>query len=141
MSRTIQVDIVSLEKSIYSGQAQAVFATGGMGELGIYPGHTQLLTVIKPGFVRLLQDNEEEAIFYVNGGILEVQPNMVSILADTVKRAAELDEQAALEVKERLEKQLANQRSEFEYAKASAELAETIAQLQAIQKLRKKFKV
>jgi F-type H+-transporting ATPase subunit epsilon len=137
---TIHVDIVSLEQAIFSGEASAVFVTGTLGELGIYPGHTQLLSSIRPGHVRILHENQEEDIFFVKGGILEVQRS-VTILADTVIRATDLDEQAALETKLRAEKLLSNRKSDFDITRAAVELAEALAQIQTIQKFRKKYKV
>lgn len=138
MGMTMHLDIVSLESKIFSGRAEAVFVTGRLGELGIYPGHAQLLSSLKPGQIRVQIDADEEEIFYVTGGIIEVQPMVVTILADSVARAQDLDEAAAKEAKERAEKVLAGKRTEFEYSKATAELAEAVAQLRAIQKLRKK---
>ena len=141
---SMQIDIASLESKIFSGHGKALFVTGAVGELGIYPGHTQLLSKIKPGFIRILMDDDKEDVFYVNGGFIEVQPHMISILADTVIRAADLDEAAATEAKEKAEKHLSGLKksdAEFEYAKATAELAEAVAQLRAIQSLRKKFKM
>lgn len=136
MSMTIHVDIVSAEGAIHSGQAEMVYAPGVMGELGIAPRHTPLVTHLKPGDVRV--DNGKEMMhFYVSGGILEVQPHVVTVLADTAIRAADLDEAAAIEAKRRAEEALAGQKEQFEYAKAQAELAEAIAQLRAIEKLRK----
>lgn len=141
MSNTFHVDIVSLEQSIFSGNVQALFATGKMGELGIYPGHAPLLSAIKPGQIRLLLENNQEDIFFINGGILEVQPKKVTILSDTMIRAADIDERAALEAKEHAEKLLADRASDFEYARAAAELAEAVAQIQTLEKLRKKYRV
>jgi len=138
MGMTMHVDIVSLDSRIFSGRAEALFVTGKLGELGIYPGHAQLLSSLKPGQIRLQLSEQNEEIFYVKGGILEVQPTVVTILADSVVRAEDLDEAAAKEAKERAEKMLAGKRSEFEYSRAIAELAEAIAQLRAIQKLRGK---
>ncbi|MCW8902478.1 MULTISPECIES: F0F1 ATP synthase subunit epsilon [Sedimenticola] len=136
MAMTIHVDIVSAEGAIHSGQAEMVYAPGVMGELGIAPRHTPLVTHLKPGDVRV--DNGKEMMhFYVSGGILEVQPHVVTVLADTAVRAADLDEAAAIEAKRRAEEALAGQKEQFEYAKAQAELAEAVAQLRAIEKLRK----
>ena len=114
-------------------------ATGLIGELGIYPGHTQLLTALKPGPVRIVKPDGEDEILYISGGILEVQPQLVSILADTVIRAADLDEMAALEAKEHAEKALIDKQSDIDYAKATVELAQAVAQLQAISKLKKRL--
>ena len=141
MSMTLHVDIVSLEKQIYSGRAIAVFATGTLGEMGIFPGHAPLLSSLKPGQIRVQTGIEQEEVYYVDGGIVEVQPHTVSILADTVIRASDLDEAKALAAKENAEKILAGKRSDFEYTRAAAELAEAVAQLRAIQKLRKKYKI
>lgn len=137
MAMTIHVDIVSTSKAIFSGAATLVTAMGEMGELGILPRHSQLLTRLKPGPVRLKTLNDEELVFYVSGGLMEVQPHVVTILADTAERATDLDEAAALEAKRHAEKLLADKRSDYEYARAEAELAEAIAQLRAIEKLRK----
>lgn len=137
MAMTIHVDIVSAEGAIHSGQAEMVYAPGVMGELGIAPRHTPLVTRLKPGDVRVDTGKGEMEHFYVSGGILEVQPHMVTVLADTAIRARDIDEAAAIEAKRRAEDALAGQKEEFEYAKAQAELAEAVAQLQAIEKLRK----
>ncbi len=136
MVMTIHVDIVSAEGAIHSGQAEMVYAPGVMGELGIAPRHTPLVTSLKPGDVRV-DDGKEMMHFYVSGGILEVQPHVVTVLADTAIRATDLDEAAAIEAKRRAEEALAGQKEKFEYAKAQAELAEAVAQLRAIEKLRK----
>jgi F-type H+-transporting ATPase subunit epsilon len=136
MAMTIHVDIVSAEGAIHSGQAEMVYAPGVMGELGIAPRHTPLVTRLKPGDVRV-DTGKEMLHFYVSGGILEVQPHVVTVLADTAIRANDLDEAAAIEAKRKAEEALAGQKEEFEYAKAQAELAEAVAQLRAIEKLRK----
>ncbi|WP_275098875.1 F0F1 ATP synthase subunit epsilon [Sedimenticola hydrogenitrophicus] len=136
MAMTIHVDIVSAEGAIHSGQAEMVYAPGVMGELGIAPRHTPLVTRLKPGDVRV-DTGKEMLHFYVSGGILEVQPHIVTVLADTAIRATDLDEAAAIEAKRKAEEALAGQKEEFEYAKAQAELAEAVAQLRAIEKLRK----
>lgn len=138
MAMTIHVDIVSAEAEIYSGQAEMVFAPALMGEVGIAPGHTPMLTRLKPGEVRLkLADGSEEA-FYVSGGMLEVQPRMVTVLSDTAVRAHDIDEAAALEAKQRAEQMLSDRSAQIDYAKALAEYAEAAAQLQAIQRLRQR---
>ncbi|TVO76809.1 F0F1 ATP synthase subunit epsilon [Sedimenticola selenatireducens] len=137
MAMTIHVDIVSAEGAIHSGQAEMVYAPGVMGELGIAPRHTPLVTRLKPGDVRVDTGKGEMEHFYVSGGILEVQPHLVTVLADTAIRAKDIDEAAAIEAKRRAEDALAGQKEEFEYAKAQAELAEAVAQLRAIEKLRK----
>lgn len=134
---TVHVDIVSAEKEIYSGSAEMVFAPLVTGEVGILPRHAPLLARMKPGEVRVRRGNEELS-FYVSGGLLEVQPYVVTVLADTAQRAKDLDEAAALKAKERVEEALRNRRADFDYAKAQAELAEAIAQLRAIQKLRER---
>ena len=139
MAMTVHVDVVSAEESIFSGLAEIVIVPGEMGELGIYPRHAPLLTRIKPGSVRIkVPDQSEDTLIYVSGGMLEVQPNMVTILADTAIRGADLDEARALEVKRAAEEAMKNRTSDIDYAHAQAELAEAIAQLQAIQKLRKR---
>lgn len=140
MAMTIHVDIVSAEKQIFSGRAEMVFVTGALGELGVTYGHAQLLTYLKPGQVRLQMSEGKEEVFYISGGLLEVQPSTVSVLANTAERAEDLDEAAALEAKQAAEDALANRNAEFEYAKAAAQLAEAAAQIQAIRALRKKIK-
>lgn len=138
MATTIHVDIVSAESEIYSGQATMVHASAEMGELGIAPRHTPLVTRLKPGDIRVTTDDGEEEIFYVSGGILEVQPHVVTILSDTAVRASDLDEAAAQEAKRRAEERIAGQQDEYDYARARAELAEAAAQLQTLQKLRRR---
>ena len=137
MAMTLHVDIVSAEKELFSGPAEMVTAAGELGELGILPRHSQLLTRLKPGQVRVRLQGGEEQLFYVSGGLLEVQPSLVTILSDTAERAKDLDEAAAQSAKQRAEQVIADHRSDFEYARAKAELAEAIAQLQAIERLRK----
>jgi F-type H+-transporting ATPase subunit epsilon len=137
MAMTIHVDIVSAESAIHSGKATMVYAPGEMGELGIAPRHTALITRLKPGDVRVENEGGEIEHFYVSGGMLEVQPHVVTVLADTAIRAHDLDEAAAVDAKRRAEDALAGKAAEFEYAKAQAELAEAVAQLRAIEKLRK----
>ncbi|MDR2876511.1 MAG: F0F1 ATP synthase subunit epsilon [Chromatiales bacterium] len=138
MAMTMHVDIVSAEAEIFSGNAEMVFASGVMGELGIMPRHTPLLTELRPGEVRIRTPEGEELFYYISGGMLEVQPHVVTVLADTALRAKDLDEAAALAAKERAEQDMKNKGSEFEYAKAQVQLAEAMAQLRAIQKLREK---
>ncbi len=138
MAMTFHLDIVSAEASIYSGLVEMIVATGELGELGIFPGHTPLLTSLKPGFIRVVEQGGKEEVFYISGGMLEIQPTVVTVLADTVQRAEHLDEAAALEAKERAEKMLTEKTAKIEYAEALAELAEAAAQLQAIKQLRKK---
>lgn len=137
MAMTIRVDIVSAEGAIHSGLAAMVYATAEMGEVGIAPRHTAFISRLRPGNVRVQNEKGEQEHFYVSGGVLEVQPNLVTVLADTAIRARDLDEAAAMEAKRRAEDALAGHAAEFEYAKAQAELAEAIAQLRAIEKLRK----
>ncbi|KAB2933777.1 MAG: F0F1 ATP synthase subunit epsilon [Candidatus Contendobacter sp.] len=137
MAMTLHVDIVSAEKELFSGAAEMVTAPGELGELGILPRHSQLLTRLKPGQVRVRLLGGEEQLFYVSGGLLEVQPHVVTILSDTAERAKDLDEVAAQTAKQRAEQVIADSRSEFEFARAKAELAEAIAQLQTIERLRK----
>ena len=139
MAMTVQVDVVSAEKSLFSGLAEVVIVPGEMGELGIYPRHAPLLTRIKPGSVRIkLADQAEEELIYVSGGMLEVQPNLVTILADTATRGADLDEARSIEAKRAAEEAIKNRTSDIDYAAAQAELAEAIAQLHAINSLRNK---
>jgi F-type H+-transporting ATPase subunit epsilon len=138
MAMTMHVDIVSAEEEIFSGTGTMVFAPAEMGEVGITPRHTQLLTRLKPGEVRVQTQEGEELLFYVSGGILEVQPHVVTVLSDTAIRAHDLDEAQALEAKERAERMLADKSADIDYAKAQAELAQSMAQLAAIKKLRKR---
>jgi F-type H+-transporting ATPase subunit epsilon len=138
MKRTIQCDIVSAQEEIFSGEAAMVFATGTMGELGISPRHAPLITQLRPGPVRVQQPDGEEAFFFVGGGILEVMPHVVTVLADTAVRADDLDEAAAVRAKEEAERQLADQTGDIEVAEAQARLLEAAAQLRALQQLRKK---
>jgi len=138
MAMTVHVDVVSAEESIFSGLAEMVVVPGEMGELGIYPRHTALMTRIKPGSVRIKRpDQEEEELIFVSGGMLEVQPGVVTVLADTAIRGADLDEARALEAKQAAEELMRNRTADIDYAQAQAELAEAIAQLAAIKRLRK----
>lgn len=138
MAMTIHVDVVSAEQAIFSGTAEFVAVPAEMGELGIYPRHTPLITRLKPGSVRMkIPDKAEEELVYVSGGILEVQPNVVTILSDTAIRGHDLDETKALEAKQRAEDAMKNRAAAMDYAKAQSELAEAVAQLHAIQKIRK----
>lgn len=134
---TIHVDVVSAEEQIFSGKARFVALPGEAGELGILPGHTPLITRIKPGAVRIEDEAGNEDFVFVAGGILEVQPGTVTVLADTAIRGKDLDEAKAADAKRRAEEALTNKDSNIEYATAQAELAEAIAQLAAIQKFRK----
>ena len=137
MSMTMHVDIVSAETEIFSGTAEVVVAPAVMGEVGIYPRHTQMLTTLKPGEVRITKQGGEEEAIYVSGGILEVQPHVVTILSDTAVRAHDLDEAAAMEAKQDAEQALKDRQGEMEMAEAMAQLAQAQAQLQAIERLRK----
>jgi F-type H+-transporting ATPase subunit epsilon len=139
MAMTIHVDVVSAEESIFSGLAEFVVAPAALGEVGIYPRHAPLLSRIKPGAVRLkLPDQAEELVIFVSGGILEVQPGVITVLADTAIRGHDLDEAKALEAKKAAEEAMRDRSSQINYAQAQAELAEAMAQLQTLQKLRKK---
>jgi len=140
MSKTIRCDIVSAHEEIFSGEASMIFATGSVGELGISPRHAPLITQLKPGPVRVQQPNGEEAFFFVGGGILEVQPHIVSVLADTAVRADDLDQAAAIRAKEEAERELQDRTGDMEVAEAQAKLADAIAQLQALERLRKNLK-
>lgn len=138
MAMTIHVDVVSAEESIYRGTAYMIAAPTESGEVGIYPRHTQLIARLKPGELRIQEnENEEPQRVFVSGGILEVQPHVVTVLADTAIRAKDLDEAEALEAKRRAEEALANSQADFDYAKAQSELVEASARLQMIQKLRR----
>lgn len=137
MAMTIHVDIVSAEAALFSGDAEFVIVPAEMGEVGIYPMHTQLLTKIKPGSVRIKKpDTNEEELIYVSGGMLEVQPHLVTILSDTAIRGQDLDEAQALEAKRRAEEAMRDRSSVMDYAKAQVELAEAIAQIAAIHQLK-----
>lgn len=140
MAMTIHVDIVSAESEIFSGPAEMVFAPATMGELGIAPRHSPLITRMNPGEVKVRVPGGQEEFFYVSGGILEIQPHVVTVLSDTALRAKDVDEAAALRAKEEAEQALADQTSEFEYAKARAELAQAAAQLAAIKRARSRAK-
>jgi F-type H+-transporting ATPase subunit epsilon len=139
MASTIQCEVVSAEKAIYSGAVEMVIAPGVVGELGIAPGHTPLLTQLEPGPVRLIMKSGEEDIFYVSGGMMEVQPRVVTILADTALRADDMDESEALKAKELAKEALTNKKSEIDYSTATAHLAEAAAQLRTLQQIRKKL--
>lgn len=136
MAMTIHCDIVSAEESIYSGLVETLVATGDMGELGITYGHAPLLTALRPGPVRIVTQKGDEEVYYVSGGFLEVQPGVVSILADTALRADDVDEAAAEGARREAEHALANQTGDFDYGRASAQLAEAAAQLATLRKMR-----
>jgi F-type H+-transporting ATPase subunit epsilon len=138
MANTIHVDIVSAEGQIFSGDANQVFVPGSQGELGIYPRHAPLLTTLKAGDVRVHVDGQEEQVFYVGGGALEVQPHQVTVLADTAARARDLDEAAALAAKQRAEEAVRSRGDKVDVAAAQAELLRAVAQLRAIERMRKK---
>lgn len=137
MAITVHCDVVSAEEQIFSGIVEFGVFPGEAGELGVYPHHTPLLTRIKPGTIRLkVPAQADYELVYVSGGMLEVQPNMITVLADTAIRAHDLDEAKAMEAKKRAEEALANRNAEMDYATAEAELAQAVAQLQAIKKLK-----
>lgn len=137
-AKTVQLDVVSAEERLFSGAVETLQVTGSEGELGIYPGHAPLLTTLKPGMVRVVKEGGEEEIIYVAGGVLEVQPHNVSVLADTAIRGEELDEQKALEAMKRAEEAIADKSSDLSYAEAAAELARAMAQLRVLQQLRRR---
>ncbi|MFQ3196747.1 MAG: F-type H+-transporting ATPase subunit epsilon [Paraglaciecola sp.] len=137
MAMTVKLDVVSAEDKIFSGLVESIQVTGSEGELGIQYGHAPLLTTIKAGMLRVVKQFGEEELIFVAGGVLEVQPGHISVLADTAVRAEDLDEQAALEAKKRVEEHIAHPGADFDYAEAAVELAEAIAQLRLIRKLRK----
>ena len=138
MANTIQVDIVSAEEQVFSGEAYMVYAPAIMGELGIAPRHTPLISPLKPGAIRLDMGDGKEELFFISGGILEVQPHLVTVLSDTAIRADDLDEAAALEAQKRAEAALVDQKSDLDVAKAKAELASAAAQIASLKKIRKK---
>lgn len=135
---TVHLDVVSAEEKLFSGRVETIQVTGSEGELGIHPGHAPLLTALKPGIVRLVKQHGEEQMLYVAGGILEVQPNNVTVLADTAIRGEDLDEQAVEQAKREAEEQMAQTAAtELDYQQAAVQLAEAIAQLRVIRQLRK----
>jgi F-type H+-transporting ATPase subunit epsilon len=140
MPITTHLDIVSAEREIFSGLAEMVVATGVLGEIGISPGHAPLLTLLQPGEIRVTTPGGGHEIYYVSGGILEVQPSCVTVLADAVERADNLDEAEALAAKSRAKEAMANKSTEIDYTVAAAELARAVAQIRAIQKTRKNMK-
>ena len=137
MASTVHCSIVSAEQEIFSGQVQMVVAKGTIGELGIFPGHTPLLTGVKPGPVRLKLENGEEEIFFASGGYLEVQPSAITILADTALRADDLDEAAAQAAQQKAEQELADNKSDIDFGRVQADIQETAAMLRTIRKYRK----
>jgi F-type H+-transporting ATPase subunit epsilon len=139
MAMTVQCDIVSAEEAIFSGLVEVIVAAGESGDLGIMPGHAALVTSLKPGPVRVKKQNGEEEIFYVSGGFIEVQPNSVTVLADTVVRAGNIDEAAAIEAQKHAEQALENQSGDFDYSRAAAQLAEATAQIRTLQQIREKL--
>ncbi|UVE17803.1 F0F1 ATP synthase subunit epsilon [Pseudomonas sp. LS44] len=139
MAITVHCDIVSAEGEIFSGLVEMVVAHGNLGDLGIAPGHAPLITDLKPGPITLTKQGGEREVFYISGGFLEVQPNMVKVLADTVTRAADLDEASAQQALKDAEKALHAKGAEFDYGSAAARLAEAAAQLRTVQAVRKKF--
>ena len=138
MTMTVHVDIVSAEQEIFSGLAEMVFAPAEMGEVGIAPRHAPMITKLRPGEVRVKVSDSESHPFFVSGGILEVQPHLVTVLADTAIRAKDIDEAAALEAKARAEEALADKSSKMDYATAQAQLAEAVMQLRTLDRLRKR---
>jgi|TARA_B110000908_G_scaffold153773_1_gene190584 F-type H+-transporting ATPase subunit epsilon len=139
MATTVHCDIVSAEQSLFSGLVELVVATGSQGELGAGPGHAPLLTNLKPGPVRITKEGGEEEVYYLSGGFLEIQPNIISILADSALRADDIDEAAATEAKNKAEQDISNQGGDFDYSKAASQLAVASAQLRTIDQLRKKL--
>ena len=138
MAMTLHVDIVSAEEEIHSGVANVVYAPAQMGEVGIYPRHAPMMTRLQPGEVRLETPDGEELFFFVSGGLLEVQPHVVTVLADTAVRAKDFDEAAAIEAQRKAEQAMRDSKTDLDMAKAQAELAQQMAQLRAIQNLRKR---
>jgi F-type H+-transporting ATPase subunit epsilon len=139
MAMTVHCDIVSAEGEIFSGLVEMVIAHGALGDLGITLGHAPLITSLKPGPIRLIKQGDTEEVFYISGGFLEVQPNMVKVLADTVQRAADLDEAASQLAVQEAQKALNEQGADFDYGAAAARLAEATAQLRTVQQIRKKY--
>jgi F-type H+-transporting ATPase subunit epsilon len=138
MAMTVQCNIVSAEREIFSGLVEMVIVTGSVGDLGINYGHAPLLTGVKPGPVRVIKQGGDEEVFYVSGGFLEVQPYQVTVMADTALRAGDMDEAKALEAQQLAQQQLANQSSEIDFQRAAIQLAEASAQLRTLQAIRKK---
>jgi F-type H+-transporting ATPase subunit epsilon len=138
MAMTIHVDIVSAERAIYSGAAQMLFAPAEMGDVGIAPRHAPFITRLNPGEVRVKLSDKESQAFYISGGLLEVQPDLITVLADTAIRAKDIDEAAALQAKMEAENKLADKSGKYDYALAKAELAQAIMQLRTLERLRKR---
>ncbi|ETX12149.1 F0F1 ATP synthase subunit epsilon [Marinomonas ushuaiensis DSM 15871] len=136
MAITVHCDIVSAEQEIFSGTVQSLVAAGSYGDLGIFPGHAQLLTTLQPGPVRVVKENGDEEHIFVSGGFLEVQPHRVTVLANTAIRARDLDEEAALEAQKHALELLAEQKPDVDYTRATAELVEAMARLRTIQQFR-----
>lgn len=141
MTITTHLDIVSAEREIFSGTVEMVVVSGELGELGIVSGHAPLLTLLKPGEIRTILPGGAEQIYYTSGGMLEVQPHCVTVLADTVERAENLDEAAALAAKAKAESAMTNKDAEIDYSVATAELARAVAQIRAIQKAKRNLKI
>ncbi|MBF8223610.1 MULTISPECIES: F0F1 ATP synthase subunit epsilon [Halomonadaceae] len=139
MANSFKCEIVSAEKAVFSGQIEQIVAAGVMGDLGILPGHAPLLTELQPGPIRVIHDGGEEENFYISGGFMEVQPDVVTILGDTAVRADDLDEAAAEEARQHALKSFNEKSAELDYTRAAAELAEAVAQLRTLQQLRKKL--
>jgi F-type H+-transporting ATPase subunit epsilon len=139
MATSVDCDIVSAEESVFTGKVQFISLTGTLGELGITPGHTPLLSEVKPGPVHMRMESGEEDILYVSGGFLEVQPHKITLLVDTAIRAADLDEAAAEEASRKAEQAMADKTSEFEYSRAAGQLAEAVAQLRTLRQIRQKL--
>jgi len=138
MANTVHIDVVSAEASIFSGEATFVVAPASAGEVGIYPNHAPMITTVKPGALRIqLADTAEEVVIFISGGLLEVQPGMITVLADTAIRGHDLDEAKAIAAKLAAEEAMKNRSSDMDYAKAQAELSEAMAQIHAIERLRK----
>ncbi|MEO1956404.1 MAG: F0F1 ATP synthase subunit epsilon [Methylophilaceae bacterium] len=138
MANTVRVDVVSAEEEIFSGEAEFIVAPASAGEVGVYPHHAPMITTIKPGALRIkLPDTKEEILIFISGGMLEVQPGLVTVLADTAIRGHDLDETKAIAAKEAAEEAMRNKASDMDYAKAQAELTEAVAQIQAIKRLSK----
>ena len=138
MAMTVQCNIVSAEREIFSGLVEMLIATGTLGEVGITYGHAPLLTGLKPGPVRVIKQGGDEEIYYVSGGFLEVQPYSITVLADTALRASDVDEAAALQAQQTAQLDLSNKSTEFDFARAAIQLAEASAQLRTLQAIRKK---